>query len=598
VKSYMSMVMPTVAGLETLTEEDKQFLADFADIVHKYPQNRTLLFAWIFCAYELGVTSYDLGAQLDCTDRNIRYVVAEVRDSRRGEGKTGRPLSQPDVNRVEEFALVEKAEIDLPVTIGVTRYGGLWWLVPWILSSNLLPYCQWLNCVSVVGTPVQLVLTLFALAVCGLSRIWSLNDVNDRGFALFTGRWVPLRASQVYTWLKCIGQGAVDMFYQGTKVEEWRLVHHYPAILSNDEHVVGHQGGPEMPKGKVSKNGRNMRAHHLFMTFHLAARRFVSLCVTSTKRKLSHVAAPNLREMYYTRQLVGGDDTPIFEILDCGSYSQDAHRELLVMHADGQIEYLTPIRRTCKNVKQWDRGLEWGEYELEPYIRGSEWDRPSEQRHRLCLAHTTTVISGLEQPLPTILIIDLDKVTDPDPKAKYAVVFASTTDVPLWVQADIYSWRQDHELAFRDSLHALGLDAKPKGYQKEHPDLPLDHPDQAFYFSMHRITLLSWIRALAFNRVRDLLDHLHEPAPSWTVLTAARKLIRRTALLQVQGGCFWVIFDPFPDDHVLAAYCAWVNVADFAIPWLNSLKLRLAIAERPIGETLPSARVRKLLFDP
>ncbi len=161
---------------------------------------------------------------------------------------------------------------------------------------------------------------------------------------MFTGRWVPLRASQVYTWLKCIGQGAVALFSQGTKVEEWRRVRHYPVILSNDEHVVGHQGGPEMPKGKVSKNGRNMWDHHLFMTFNLAARCFASLglwefawrtyrtrelvwvscvippnkvqpavawgvqhpdhaksqraaslCVTSTKRKLSHVAAPNLR---------------------------------------------------------------------------------------------------------------------------------------------------------------------------------------------------------------------------------------------------------------------------------------------------------------
>jgi hypothetical protein len=587
----MSMVIPNAAAMETLdlAEESKQFLIFFRRFVEKYPHNRMLLFAFIFCAHELGASTLELGERLQCTDRNIRYILTEVKASQRGEGKTGRPLTQREEGMNPETG---------PITIGLTRFGGLWALVPWILSSNLLPYCQWLSCAGVIGTPLQLVLTLLALAVCGLERIWALSDVGDRGLALFTGCWTPLRASQVYVWLTRIVEGAVDLFYQGTKVEEWRLVRHYPPILSNDEHVVGHQGGPEMPKGKVSKNGRNRRAHHLFMTFHLAARRFLSLLVTSTQRKLSHVAAPVLQEMHHARQLAGGDDDPLFEILDRGSYSQEAHRDLLEMHAAGQLEYLTQIRRTPANVAQWDRCLEEGRYELEPYVRGSEWNRPAENRHPLHLARTTTNINGVEQPVPTILIIDLDKLDDPDPKAKYAAVFASLTDLPAWVQADIYPWRQDHELAFRDGIHALGLDAKPKGYHKEHPDLPLDHPDQNCRLIHHRIHLLSWIRALAYNRVRDLLDHLPEPAPSWTVLTAARKLIRRTALLQVQGNDFWVIFDPFPGDHILVPYCAWVNAADFSIPWLNNLKLRMTIADQPIGVTLPSAALRKLLFDP
>ena len=75
-------------------------------------------------------------------------------------------------------------------------------------------------------------------------------------------------------------------------------------------------------------NGRKMRAHHLFMHFHLAARRFVGLCVTTTKQKLCHVAAPMLREAHHARQLASGENTPLFEILDCGSYSQDSHRDL------------------------------------------------------------------------------------------------------------------------------------------------------------------------------------------------------------------------------------------------------------------------------
>jgi hypothetical protein len=310
------MTLPSLATIESLElpAVERQFLSFFADIVQQYPRNRMLLFGWIFCAYVLGASSTDLGELMGCTNRNIRYVVAEVRGSQIGEGKTGRPAKERST---------EQGESCLPsVTIGLTRYAGLWLLLPWILSSNLLPYCHWLSCTGVVGTPVQLVLTLLAVAACGLERIWALNDVSDRGFALFTGRWTPLRAGQLYTWLKQIRAGAVDLFYQGTKVEEWRLVNHYPAIVSNDEHVVGHQGGPKMPKGKVSKNGRKRRAHHLFMPFHLLGRRFVGLCVTLTKRKLCHLAGPQSQEMVQARQLAGGDETPIFEILDRGSYRE------------------------------------------------------------------------------------------------------------------------------------------------------------------------------------------------------------------------------------------------------------------------------------
>jgi hypothetical protein len=586
------MTLPSLTVIESLAlpETERQFLSFFAGIVQQYPHNRMLLFAWIFCAYVLEVSSADLGDVLGCTDRNIRYVVAEVRGSQVGEGKTGRPSKGTSTE--------QRKSSRRAVTIGLTQYAGLWLLVPWILSSNLLPYCHWLSCTGVVGTPVQLVLTLLAVAACGLERIWALNDVSDRGLALFTGRWRSLRASQIYTWFKQIEPGGVDLFYQGTKVEEWRLVKHYPAIISNDEHVVGHQGGPEMPKGKVSKNGRKRRAHHLFMPYHLLARRFGGLCVTLTKRKLCHLAGPQTQEMIQARQLAGGDDTPLFEILDRGSYSQHAHTALMQMHTEGQLDYLAQIKRTSKNVAQWERGLQWGEYTLHPYVRGSEWHWRPAQRHRLCLAQTTTTISGVPQAVPTLLIIDRDKVNDPDPKAKYAAAFATTIDDPLWIQADLYAWRQDHELAFRDSIHALGLDAKPKGYHKEQPALPLDDPDQITSLITQRIMFHSWIRALTYNRIRDLLDHLPDPASAWTVLTAARNLIRRTGLLQIQDDCLWVIFDPFPGDKILSPYCAWVNAADFTIPWLNNLKLRLSVADQPIGASLSNTQVRKLLFSP
>jgi hypothetical protein len=49
-----------------------------------------------------------------------------------------------------------------------------------------------------------------------------------------------------------------------------------------------------------------------------------------------------------------------------------------------------------------------------------------------------------------LLILDLDKINDSDPKVKYAAAFATTLHDPLWTQADLYPLRQDHELAFRE----------------------------------------------------------------------------------------------------------------------------------------------------
>ena len=49
------MMLPEAKDIRSLDidESAETFLCIFLAIVRKYPQNRILLFAWIFCAYEL-----------------------------------------------------------------------------------------------------------------------------------------------------------------------------------------------------------------------------------------------------------------------------------------------------------------------------------------------------------------------------------------------------------------------------------------------------------------------------------------------------------------------------------------------------------------
>lgn len=81
------------------------------------------------------------------------------------------------------------------------------------------------------------------------------------------------------------------------------------------------------------------------MPNHLLARRFVGLTVTLTKQKLCHLVGPQTQELEQARQLAGGDDTPLLQILDRGSYSQHAHNLLLDMHTQGQLDYLAQIKK-------------------------------------------------------------------------------------------------------------------------------------------------------------------------------------------------------------------------------------------------------------
>jgi hypothetical protein len=52
------MMLPEAKDIRSLDidESAETFLCIFLAIVRKYPQNRILLFAWIFCAYELALS--------------------------------------------------------------------------------------------------------------------------------------------------------------------------------------------------------------------------------------------------------------------------------------------------------------------------------------------------------------------------------------------------------------------------------------------------------------------------------------------------------------------------------------------------------------
>jgi len=583
----MSIVLPSLTAAQALPLPAKYRTAAevWIELLHAQPENRALLQATVYGLQQVGLRQTETAALFGCTTRAIRHINAEVGASQRGAGKTGRPVQVAEARAAE------------PPTLGYSVYAGLWLLLPLVLDSRLLACCQVLHFTTPVAAvaPWQFVLTVLAMAWLGFSRFQHLLDLCDVGLALFTGRGTVVDASRAGRALHALSAADGQAFYQATAQEEWADLPHEQPWLSSDEHTVGHQGGPAMPKAKVPRFGRVRAAHELIGTFVLGARRFVGLTVGQSTLRLCHVAESGLTEARSFQERAQPLAKGLRAILDRGSYKGGTHQALQGLQERG-ITYLALARRTKKNVAQWDALLASGQLVLESYIHHHDLVLPeAARRTNFALAVCETKIKGCAPSVPTVLIVDKDKLQDADPKAKYVAAFFGTLDLPPGLQAQVYPCRQEHELAYRDVIHALGFDALPKGYRKQQPAKHLDDPAQVTEWDTKDIFLVSWLRFLAYNRVTQFLARLPEAYQRLTVVTAARKFLRRPGVLLLQGGCLVVRLDPFPESAALTDYLAWVNARRLPIPWLHGLILRIEIAPQPAMMTMSSAQKRKLL---
>lgn len=591
----MAIVVPNVESVNALpfeiNEEQHVVMGVLLEVLAQYPDSRILLWATLFVLQHIGVPQKELAHWFGCSDRNLRYINQAVQTTRRGDGKTGRPRQVKGTPAPSEGA-----------SVGYSAYAGLWLLVPMILESRLLQFAALLAFAGpIVGLmPWQWVLTVMALAWLGFSRPQHLDDLCDAGIALFTGRRTVLDAARARQGMKAIPADAGTAFYEATAQAEWESVEHPQPWVSIDEHTVGHQGGPDMPKSRVPRFGRIRRAHQLFGTFLLGARRFVGLAVTQANQKLCHVAVDQLRQARRHQQQAQRETRGLRGILDRGSYKGSTHVALQGLKEEG-VTYLALARRTKNNVKYWDSLVCTGQVELLPYVHHHDLVLPPEmRREHLFLATCQTPVQVNKQTvqLPTILLIDESKLFDEDAKAKYAAVFFGNLEQTPGLQAQVYPTRQEHELAYRDLIHALGFDALPKGYYKRFPGKKLADPDQETILDTKDIFLVTWLRMLAYNRVVEFLSHLPDKYHRLTVLTAARKFIRRPGVLLIENDRLIVRLDPFPHSSALRDYLAWVNQRHLSIPWLSGLVLRIEIAHQPAARTIPPAEWRKLLSAP
>ena len=130
-----------------------------------------------------------------------------------------------------------------------------------------------------------------------------------------------------------------------------------------------------------------------------------------------------------------------------------------------------------------------------------------------------------------------------------------------------YRDRQNHELCYRVLTHDLSLDALPKRY-------PLNPKAEKVQFRDKSITLIGWIKALAFNVISDFKESLDGKYHKMTVGTIVRKFIHRSATIKTTADEILVTFDYFKEQESLKAYCNEINQRKLEISWFGDKVLR------------------------
>lgn len=228
-------------------------------------------------------------------------------------------------------------------------------------------------------------LTSVFAPVVGLERIFHLEQMDDRGFALLSGGLSRPTRQLVGAWRRHLHWYEVDAFCRRTC--PWDLVVGDEAAVSFDEHTIPRWTHKfSIRKGYVTTRNKYMRCEKLFYGYHLELDRY--LCVRGTP---GHIELRDLAAPLTQRVLTCGQPRLLHAFFDAGAGKADADvRALLDLAA--KTPNLTVTLRACRyphRVRQWKQlpsGLFTCYEEPGPYVGAP----PKEIR----LAETRTILKG------------------------------------------------------------------------------------------------------------------------------------------------------------------------------------------------------------
>jgi hypothetical protein len=410
------------------------------------------------------------------------------------------------------------------------------------------------------GTLTRGLLTSVLAPVIGLERIWHLDEMEDLGFALWTGgRRCPSRHS-IGGWRRHLTWYEVDAFCRCTS--PWHLVGGDDAMVSFDEHTIPRWTKKfHIGKGYVTTRNKYMRCEKLFYSFSINTGRFLAVRATPGNWGLADVAVPLVRQV-----LDRGRPRTVHALFDAGAGKADADVRTL-WNLAGEDRRLDVTLRACRyphRLRHWKQ-LPSGLFVsvMEPGVCVAA--PPKELR----LAETTTVLKGesAEQAVRTIVCREIA----PGPKKdRWHPLYTTSAGFPEDVLT-VFRSRQHHEQAYRVGVYDAFLDAVPCGYDKESPDRKRPR------FHRGPLQMIGWLVALVYNAVGDFASALAGDLAGCHVRTLRRMFFHRPGTLYETSEALIVHLDSFGGQEAIVPVVDAFNAARHRLPWLENRQVVISL---------------------
>jgi hypothetical protein len=413
-------------------------------------------------------------------------------------------------------------------------------------------------------------LTSVFAPVVGLQRIFHLEQMTDRGFALLTGAMSRPTRQLVGAWRRHLHWYEVDAFCRRTC--PWDLIHGDDALVSFDEHTIP-RWTHKFPirKGYVTTRNKHMRCEKLFYGYHVEMDRFLCVRGTPGHVELRDLAVPMTRQV-----LTHGQPRHLHALCDAGAGKSDANVRALWDLTQERPNLTVTLRaiRYPHRMQVWKRlpgGLFVAYDEPGPYVGAP----PKEIR----LAETETVLKDETEAQALRTIICREIVPGPK-KDRWHPLYTTSTAAAEEV-LDAFRLRQHHEQGYRVGVYDECLDSVPCGYDKDCPN-----PKRPRF---HRgpLQMAGWLLALVYNAVADLSSWLPDRYHGAHVATLRRMFFERPGQLYCTPESLIVYFDPFGGQESLIPLIDFVNRQQCRIPWLDNRRLVLSLTPgrpaRPSG---------------
>jgi hypothetical protein len=405
-----------------------------------------------------------------------------------------------------------------------------------------------------------LLTSVFALLV-GLKRIFHLDQMDDRGFALLSGDWTCPSRYLVGGWRRHLRWNEVDRFCRRTC--PWELIRGRDAVVSFDEHTIPRWTRKfAIRKGYVTTRNKSMKCEKLFYGYDVECDRFLSVHGTPGQTELRDLAHPLIQTI-----LLRGRPRHLHALFDAGAGKADVDvRRLQTMAAHNPT--LTVTLRACRypnRVRIWKQlpAAQFVSYEEPGVCIGAA---PKELR--VAETHTLLKDSAATEAVRTIVCHEVV----PGPKKDRWHPLYTTSEATPHAVLKTFRKRQHHEQAYRVGVHDEFLNAVPCGYDKQSPDR------QRPRFQRGPLQMIGWLVALVYNAVADLAAQLPRCYQGAHVETLRRTFFNRPGRLYCTSNSVIVLLDSFEEQEALIPLIDQVNAQQRTLPWLEGRRLVISLS--------------------